>query len=308
MPPRPEPASPPVNPSRDVGCFTSRKLGDSLILMVSAENLRRSGRAVTVYSDQLHALRRWFPHARIEPIPETAVRADVLQRHDLLLHAYDSDVLPEARGLDRTLVYDHLPAFRDPLETQVDVHRELARSMFGVTDADTDNGMRHPNDLPDGNPRRVMMHPMAADPRRKWSPASFIEVARGLMERGWAPEFITQPSETEGTPWIEAAGLTRFAAPSLDRVAERLAGSGAFIGNDSGIAHLASSLGLPFVTVNQRRKLAIRWRPGWSRGEALTPSMPLLINPIKVRFWGRFITPTDVLAAFDRVATPLDAE
>ena len=53
MPPRPEPASPPVNPSRDVGCFTSRKLGDSLILMVSAENLRRSGRAVTVYSDRL---------------------------------------------------------------------------------------------------------------------------------------------------------------------------------------------------------------------------------------------------------------
>ena len=290
--------------ARDVGCFTSQRIGDALISMVTAENLRRSGRTVTVYSRPLHDLRRWFPHARIEAIPSIEQRVDVLDRHDLLLHAFDSDVLPEAAGRPQTLVYDHLPEYRKPLKSQVDLNRDLCRSIFGIADSDRDNGMRPPATLSDPDPLRVLIHPTASDPRRRWSPSSFVEVARGIAERGLTPEFITHPSEFQKTAWIDEAGFPRFAEGNLDRVAERLAGSRAFIGNDSGIAHLASSLGRPFVTVNLRRKLAIRWRPGWSDGEALVPSLPLLMNPIKVRYWRRFITPDRVLTAFDRLASP----
>ena len=288
----------------DVGCFTGLRIGDSLISMVSAENLRRSGRSVTIYSNPLHALKRWFPHAQIETIPPPQKRSEILQRHDLLLHAFDSDVLPEAVGMPKTLVYDHLREYRDPLKSQVDINRDLCRSIFGIADASKANGMRHLPEIADRDPLRVVIHPTASDPTRRWSPASFIKVAQGISERGLTPEFVTQPSEVEQTTWIEEAGFSRFAEGGLDQVAERLAGSHAFIGNDSGIAHLASSLGLPFVTVNLRRKLAIRWRPGWSDGETLIPSIPLLINPIKVRYWRKFITSAKVLDAFDRVTSP----
>ena len=63
----------------------------------------------------------------------------------------------------------------------------------------------------------------------------------------------------------------------------------AFFGSDSGVAHLASCVGLPFVTLYVRRKVAIRWKPGWSRGEAVRPVWPLVLKPLKERFWASAI-------------------
>ena len=293
-----------LDQSARIACFTSPAIGDSLISMVTAENLRRSGRTVTVFSQPLLRLERWFPQARIEPIPPPGDRRAILREYDLLFHAFDSHVLPEAGGMPNLLVYDRLREYRGPLKPQVEVHRDLCRSIFGIEDASKDNGMRHPEGGPGPDDRRVIIHPRGNDPRRVWSDHSFKSVADGLVERGWHPEFVTLPSDIESTRWIEESGYSRLATDDLDRVATHLTSARAYIGNDSGIAHLASSIGLPFVTVNMRRKLAVRWRPGWSEGEALIPSIPLLVNPIKVRFWRRFITPGMVLAAFDRVVPP----
>ena len=289
------------DPAANVGCVTGFRLGDALISMVTAENLRRSGRPVTVYSRPIHGLARWFPKLAIEKIPPEAERRERLSHHDLLVHTFDTDVLPESSDHRGLLVLNHLDAYRRPLKSQVEVHRDLARTLFNVADADIDNGMRPPSDLQASDPTRVMIHPTATRADRMWSPSSFIVVAEGLQSRGFSPEFVTAPSEIESTAWIERSGFPRFAVGELDRVADRLAGSAAFVGNDSGIAHLSSSVGLPFVTVNIRRKLSIRWRPGWTNGETLIPSIPLIINPLKNRFWRNFITVDHVLSAFDRV-------
>lgn len=290
-----------ANPDANVGCITGPRIGDALISMVTAENLRRSGRSVTVYSRPLQALARWFPNTRTEEIPSESERDDRLRRHDLLVHTFDSDVLAGTGDHPGLLVLDRLDAYRRPLQPQVEVHRDLSRTLFGVADPDIDNGMRRPADLPEPDPRRVMIHPTATDALRMWSPIAFVRVAEGLASRGFEPEFVTLPSEIDATPWIERSGFPRFAVGELDLVAARLACSTSFIGNDSGIAHLSSSVGLPFVTVNVRRKLAIRWRPGWTQGETLVPSIPLLFNPLKRRFWRSFITVDHVLSAFDRV-------
>lgn len=289
------------DPHADLAIITSERIGDALISMVTASNLHRAGRRVTVYSRPIHELEEWFPGMRILPPPgEATSRAD-LAEHDVLVHTFDSDVRPGTESHPGILILDRLPEYRRPLVTQARVHQELVVSLFGIGHADLDNGMRRPGSAEAPDPSRVMIHPTANDPIKTWAAGSFLAVAEGLASRGFSPEFVTAPSEVGGTSWIESAGFRRFTASRLHDVALRLAGSRGHVGNDSGIAHLASSVGLPWVTVNVRRKLSIRWRPAWSEGESLLPSVPLLINPLKTRLWRRFITPKQVLAAFDRL-------
>lgn len=293
-----------ADPATTFGVVMSRRIGDSLVSMVVVENLRRAGREVVVWSDHLHALRRWFPETDIRPMPAPDARADAWRQHDILLHFRPADVCDEARaGHDEVLVLDDLPEHRRPLADMVSVHAEVSGSIFGVADATRETGLRLPDDseLADPDPRRIIIHPTAGDPRRQWIPSRFVEVARRLRDQGWHPEFTTHPSEADATSWIESAGCTRVAAGNLDGLAERLAGSGGFVGSDSGVAHLASCVGLRFVTLYVRRKVAIRWRPGWSEGETIPPVWPLVFKPLKERFWAHAIPVSAVMAATDRV-------
>ena len=96
-------------------------------------------------------------------------------------------------------------------------------------------------------------------------------------------------------------GFTVTAQPSLDALAQLIYESGWFIGNDSGIGHLASNLGIPTVSLIHRRKTMLRWRPDWAPGEALLPWMPLLLHALKERGWKYFISVNQVLKAFERL-------
>ncbi len=294
------------DPSTDFGFVASPRIGDSLVSMVVVENLRRAGRSVTVWGDHLHAIRRWFPEADIRSIPEPAARSEAWQAHDLLLHFRPLDVREGTRSFhDGVVVLDDLPEHRGPLVDMVTLHQDVSGSLFGVDDARRDTGLRTPADLegtPD--PRRIVIHPTASDPRRQWHPDRFVAVARQLRDRGWRPEFTTHPSEVDATAWVEAAGFPRFATGDLDALAARLSGSAAFFGSDSGVAHLASCVGLPFVTLYVRRKVAIRWKPGWSEGEAIRPVWPLILKPLKERFWASAIPVGIVMSALDRVLGP----
>jgi heptosyltransferase-3 len=294
------------DPATRFGFVMSRRIGDSLVSMVVVENLRRAGRSVVVWSDHLHALRRWFPGIDIRPMPASVDRVRIWREHDVLLHFRPADVCEETRGvLDTVLVLDDLPEHRGPLTDMVSVHVDVCRTVFGIEDATRDTGLRRPDPTDaDPDPARIVIHPTAGDPSRAWIPDRFIEVARRLQDRGWRPEFVTHPSERDATSWIEDAGCRRFAASELDQLAARLATSAGFFGSDSGVAHLASCIGLPFVTLYVRRKVAIRWRPGWSEGETIRPVWPLVFKPLKERFWAHAIPVSAVMAACDRVFGP----
>lgn len=293
------------NPKADVGFVMSRRLGDSMVSMVVVENLRRSGRSVTVYGDHIHALRSWFPETRVHPLPPDVRYDPAWSRHDLLLHFRPADVLPDTRERHPgTVVLDELPLHRRRLTDMVSVHREVSETLFGTRHATPDTGLHHPSDLEEVRTDRIVIHPTAGDPRRAWLPDRYLTVATTLRDRGWTPEFTTHPSERTQTSWIESGGFPRFASTDLDSLARRLATSGGFLGSDSGVAHLASCIGLPYVTLYIRRKVAIRWRPGWSRGETIRPNWPLLLKPLKERWWKRAISAKAVSTAAERVFGP----
>lgn len=94
---------------------------------------------------------------------------------------------------------------------------------------------------------------------------------------------------------MEEAGLELPYLSSLDKVANHIYESGWFIGNDSGLGHLASNLGLNTITLAIRPNLAKQWRPNWMPGIVILPPSWLVTRPLKERFWKNFISVRRVL-------------
>ena len=95
--------------------------------------------------------------------------------------------------------------------------------------------------------RPMVVHPGSGSPTKTWPAERFVEIMRRLQEAGRetvavlgeadAAEAVVLARELPEVPVL--AGLT------LTELAATLAECGAFLGNDSGIAHLAAAVGLP---------------------------------------------------------------
>ncbi len=99
--------------------------------------------------------------------------------------------------------------------------------------------------------RVLAIHPGSGSPKKNWAFQSFVEVAewaRGRFRALW----IRGPAEGEDEGMKKAfetfQPLLADQLPLL-RLAGLLKGCSAYLGNDSGITHLASSLGVPSVAL-----------------------------------------------------------
>lgn len=97
----------------------------------------------------------------------------------------------------------------------------------------------------------VAVHPGSGSPAKNWPVERFVEVVRRLRARGG--EAVAVVGEADAA---EAAVLARelpdmpvLAGLTLVELAATLAECAAFLGNDSGIAHLAAAVGLPVVAL-----------------------------------------------------------
>lgn len=85
----------------------------------------------------------------------------------------------------------------------------------------------------------AVIHPFSGSPRKNWPLERFREVAAAL-----APEM---PVHFCAGPEEGLAAAVRF--PTLDELIPWLAAACVYIGNDSGISHLAAACGLPVVAL-----------------------------------------------------------
>lgn len=103
--------------------------------------------------------------------------------------------------------------------------------------------------IPDGPPV-LAIAPVAATARKTWPPERFAALVARLLAgpcHGWRVAVLGGPGdEAESAPLLDALphALRIFAEPDLLTVHAALARCGAFIGNDSGLAHLAASTGI----------------------------------------------------------------
>jgi heptosyltransferase-3 len=100
--------------------------------------------------------------------------------------------------------------------------------------------------------RVAMFHPGSGSPRKNWPLESYIQLARALRKRkGYEPLFVVGEADRAlgedlqvKAPDIQTAGdLT------LTELAGVLVHGLLYVGNDSGITHLAAALGLPVIAL-----------------------------------------------------------
>jgi predicted lipopolysaccharide heptosyltransferase III len=155
----------------------------------------------------------------------------------------------------------------------------------------------------------ALIHPAAAFATKQWAVKSFARVAEFVAERGFAPVAIAAPNEkalleklcSEANVKITTLDL------SLPEVTALAARSQLFVGNDSGIAHIASAVGTPAVVIFGSSNIA-HWRP-WNSAPAEVVLEEMPCQPCHGYFCEKFEQPecilrvpvTRVIAAIERL-------
>lgn len=142
----------------------------------------------------------------------------------------------------------------------------------------------------------AMIHPAAAFATKQWATENFARVVEFLVERGFAPVAVTAAPESlvldrllENT----AVPILSFDDLSLPEVTALAARSQLFVGNDSGIAHIAAAVGTPTVVIFGSSNIA-HWRP-WNRAAAEIVFEEMPCQPCHGYFCEKFAQPECIL-------------
>jgi ADP-heptose:LPS heptosyltransferase len=176
------------------------------------------------------------------------------------------------------------------------------KKYFNIKQVTTDNGMVPPPGLVSRKyKQRVVMHVSASIPPKEYLAKRFIKLAKKLNSKGFECYFIVAPYEYDKWQWVLAHGIKLPQFSSLDEMARFIYESGYFIGNDSGMGHLASNLGLPTLSLFQRRKLAEKWHPSWGLNIRIVALPILILTSFKEKYWKYLIPWQQVYYQFMRL-------
>lgn len=99
----------------------------------------------------------------------------------------------------------------------------------------------------------VVLHPGSGGREKCWHLDNYLAIAQAMKQRGWAAVFVLGPVEQERMERSQIEQL-RTCAPVIENlrlsdVVAMLSCAQAFVGNDSGISHLAAAMGVRTCTV-----------------------------------------------------------
>ncbi|HEY0323839.1 MAG TPA: glycosyltransferase family 9 protein [Pyrinomonadaceae bacterium] len=98
----------------------------------------------------------------------------------------------------------------------------------------------------------ALFHPAAAFETKQWAAEKFARVAEALDARGLGIVSVAAPSEAETINALRkhsSVNIKSFTDLRLPEVTALAARSCLFVGNDSGIAHIASAVNIPAVVI-----------------------------------------------------------
>jgi len=287
---------------KNVALITYPAIGDSLLLMTVAHNFRQHGARVTVFGPHVHTLRAWFPGLDIQPSLPADTAAARLAAFDMVMQLHDDRPFADLGRLHPcAFTLEHLCRQRSPKSMALRL-AEFCRAKLDLAGAVKYNGICAPTGLHHRqHALRVAIHPTASTQDKCWLPQRFIALARHLRRKGFDPHFVVSPAERPQWTHVQELGLGLPDLGSLDNVAAWMFESGWFIGNDSGIGHLASSLHVPTLSLFKRLGSAQTWRPDWGPGRIVIGSAYIPAGRLKERIWKYALTPGRAARAFARL-------
>lgn len=265
-------------------------LGDGLISCVLAHNLALAGHNVKIFHSLLPQLSSFFPTLSFAERPR---EIDEFKNYEKLIFFYEKlpwmqkaiETFPEKRIIlnpiatsNRDYPYWEEGGF-DGTRPFVENLVAYAEKKWGIEEATKENGIIIPDHLQwRKHEERVIIHPTSSRPGKNWTKEKYLQLAKKLEKQGFISVFILTPEEKKDWPEVNTPTFH-----NLSELAEYIAESGYMIGNDSGIGHLASCLGIPTLTICRSSMGANFWRPSWAFGKVVIP--PAWIPNIKGFRW-----------------------
>ena len=196
---------------------------------------------------------------------------DIFRSHDeIILFSYSQELESIISGMVNRKTYRIHPRPDASLEIHILNH---------VLDRLAENGLIHnakwPEtdyfaQLPEQNGAKphsdrlkILIHPGSGSTRKNWASSNFIKIFKKIESLGMNPEIILGPAEHflfERFVRCLPAGSNIHVLTDLLNLVSILKQSGGFIGNDSGISHLAAFTGIPTVVIFGPSSPK-RWKP-----------------------------------------------
>ena len=97
----------------------------------------------------------------------------------------------------------------------------------------------------------AVLHPGSGSRSKNWPPQKFAALARRLSESDIPAAFLVGEAEAGLVDLLrsEAPAVPIVSEPDLVRLAALLSAAGVYVGNDSGITHLAAAVNVPVVAL-----------------------------------------------------------
>lgn len=293
------------------GVFCHNGLGDGVNCLVLSNNLHLNGWKVDTYQNVIGSMQNWFPHLPVQPYTKIEELPKILEMYDwYFVVQNDTDpfviklIQEGKRRFPEKLKVLYLypskfivnePYYADCLTNPklpiAENLRLVCEKVLHLPKITKSNGfIPLPGLVCRKFKKRVAIHPTSARITRNWPKEKFVKLALHLKEEGYHPVFI--PGSKEIAEWA-GTGIEAAEFPSLDLLARFIYESDYLIGNDSGLGHLASALGVPTLTFCRRKTWANMWAPSFQKGIVVTPH-PLIPNirglRVRDRHWQKFIT------------------
>ena len=214
---------------------------------------------------ELNIVDQWFPLEAAAVATLYSSRIDPMFKNNLL--SYHKIILfSRSRSLEKTLfsmseneVYRISP--RPELGHKVHVTQHILSNLVKcrlLKDLGKDSRMTLPlsvytdRRVPQYDPSKMVIHPGSGSRKKCWPISNFVNVASSMDANGKQPEFILGPAEYDLYDVLMSYKRVNANVHKIETLTE-LAGLlkivGGFIGNDSGVSHLAAFIGLPTVAI-----------------------------------------------------------
>lgn len=302
-------------------------LGDGIISCIVAYNLSLVGHNVTLYHPILDKMAPLFPEIEILPRPENPT---FLNSHQRTIIFVDKERVPRGKienpfdlwmqqllkkafntNRERLTILNPIatPNKNYPFweEGEFDGTRPFVNNLMtylrekeAILSPQCKSGITLPPKVKKRKHiERVILHPTSSRAGKNWTKSKYLKLAKRFRKLGLSPFFILTPEEAKQWPEVSAPVFT-----NLIELTYFIAESGYMVGNDSGIGHLASCLGVPTLTICRSKMRANFWRPAFSPGIVLTPSkwIPNLKNlRWRDRYWQNFVFVSQAEKAFHKL-------
>ncbi len=303
--------------------FCHSGLGDGIISLTVSNNFHQNGWEVTTYHNGLSSLQSWFPHLEVKNYPSLSEKEKILETFDqIVLFHNDSNLFvlemiemgkkryPEkvkviypypSKGIYQRPYYKD--SFLDPTKPLLTGLIQFCKESLSLEKITLENGFIAPLHLIHRkHKKRVALHVNSSREGKNWPIHKYVKLALHLKNNGFDPIFITgSKKDREAYLWLEEQGWEVPLFASLSELASYLYEVEFFVGNDSGLGHLASCLKIPTLTISRRKRVARFWKPSWTFSKLVCPYswIPNLGGfRLRDRKWKAFISTRRVLKTF----------